>query len=204
MPRTPTRRRITVAQAADRLSVSEKSIRRWIASGDLEAVRVGRKVLRLDPDDVDRLAVRVPTSGGVDDAALMVEKPPRDWPTTPQGMGGRLSRAAHHCARSAGRSSRSHERRRGDAGASNRRRQRSTERGRHQRHQRHPHRRTCTKTVTTPVRLASSVATPVRTKTSTFPQVTTFVTSVTCPRVPPLRTHHDRPRRHPPPHRRPR
>ena len=73
MPRTPTRRRITVAQAADRLSVSEKSIRRWIASGDLEAVRVGRKVLRLDPDDVDRLAVRVPTSGGVDDAALMVE-----------------------------------------------------------------------------------------------------------------------------------
>lgn len=43
MPRTPTRRRITVAQAADRLSVSEKSIRRCIASGDLEAVRVGRK-----------------------------------------------------------------------------------------------------------------------------------------------------------------
>jgi hypothetical protein len=127
---------------------------------------------------------------------LTVEKPPRDWPATPQGMG--VSGPRRRCDRWAGWSSRSHVRGRVAAGASSRQPQRSTEQGRHQRHQRHPHRLTCTNTVTTQVTttvaLPCSVTTCVTSKTRTFPQVTTLVTSVTCPRVPPLRTHHDHPR----------
>lgn len=53
---------VTVAEAAVRLNVSEKTVRRRIASGELPAVRVGRAVrvnvqhLAVDEDAVAKLA----------------------------------------------------------------------------------------------------------------------------------------------------
>ena len=138
---------------------------------------------------------------------LTAEKPPKDWPTTPQGMGGRLARAAPSL-RSLGWTVEQEPRtKKGDAGASDPPAQRSTGRGRHQRHQRHPPRRTCTNTVTTRVTLVTLPVgdNPGDDHAQHIPPGQTLVTTVTCPRLPPLRTtHHDRPRRHPPPHRRPR
>lgn len=49
----------SLAQAAERTGISARTLRRHIAAGDLTAYRCGR-LLRLDPDDVDRMMVRVP------------------------------------------------------------------------------------------------------------------------------------------------
>lgn len=45
----------SLAQAAERTSVSVKTLRRRIASGKLRAYRYGPQVIRLDPNDVDLL-----------------------------------------------------------------------------------------------------------------------------------------------------
>ncbi len=45
----------SLAQAAERTEVSVKTLRRRIAAGDLPAYRYGPKILRVDPNDVDRL-----------------------------------------------------------------------------------------------------------------------------------------------------
>ncbi|MBP2316530.1 helix-turn-helix domain-containing protein [Azospirillum soli] len=43
---------LTIPQIAERLQVSSKTIRRWIAAGDLPTVRLGRQ-LRVQPQDLD-------------------------------------------------------------------------------------------------------------------------------------------------------
>ncbi len=43
---------LTVAQVAERLQVSERSVRRWIAADTLPVRRFGRCV-RIDPNDLD-------------------------------------------------------------------------------------------------------------------------------------------------------
>lgn len=45
----------SLAQAAERTDVSIKTLRRRIAAGDLPAYRYGPKVLRVDPNDIDKL-----------------------------------------------------------------------------------------------------------------------------------------------------
>lgn len=51
----PTQRFETLAQACERTGLSRNTLRRRIASGDLPAFMVGRRILRLRPEDVDRL-----------------------------------------------------------------------------------------------------------------------------------------------------
>lgn len=51
----------SLAEAAERTGLSTKTIRRRIASGVLAAYRSGPRVLRVDPNDVDRMMVRLPT-----------------------------------------------------------------------------------------------------------------------------------------------
>ena len=51
----------SLAEAAERTGLSTKTLRRRIASGALAAYRSGPRVLRVDPDDVDRMMVRLPT-----------------------------------------------------------------------------------------------------------------------------------------------
>jgi len=52
----------TLASAAERTGLSIRTLRRRIASGDLAAYRSGPRVIRVDPDDVDRMMVRMPTT----------------------------------------------------------------------------------------------------------------------------------------------
>ncbi len=62
MTHTPRRRFESLSQAAERTGLSIRTLRRRIAAGDLTAYRHGPRVIRLDPDDVDRLMIRIPTA----------------------------------------------------------------------------------------------------------------------------------------------
>lgn len=53
----------TIADAARRHDVSQKTIRRRIAEGRLTAYRFGPHLIRLDPAEVDRLLQPIPTAG---------------------------------------------------------------------------------------------------------------------------------------------
>lgn len=52
----------SLADAAERTGLSIRTLRRRIAAGQLPAYRTGPRVLRVDPADVDRLMVLVPTA----------------------------------------------------------------------------------------------------------------------------------------------
>ena len=54
MTSTVTRRLVSLADAADALAVAPRTVRRYIASGQLEAVRLGRKTLRIKIDSIER------------------------------------------------------------------------------------------------------------------------------------------------------
>jgi excisionase family DNA binding protein len=53
-------RRLSVAEAADYHGCSQKTIRRAIADGRLRAYRVGPRMIRIDPRDLDRFARPIP------------------------------------------------------------------------------------------------------------------------------------------------
>lgn len=50
-----TRRLVSLNDTAEMLDVSVKTVRRYIASGRLDAVRLGRRTLRVRIESVDRL-----------------------------------------------------------------------------------------------------------------------------------------------------
>lgn len=50
-----TRKLVSLTDAADALAVSTRTVRRYIADGQLDAVRLGRKTLRIKVDSVERL-----------------------------------------------------------------------------------------------------------------------------------------------------
>ena len=52
----------SLSSAAERTGLSIRTLRRRIASGDLAAYRSGARIIRVDPDDVDRMLVRMPTA----------------------------------------------------------------------------------------------------------------------------------------------
>ncbi|MEX2236269.1 MAG: helix-turn-helix domain-containing protein [Dehalococcoidia bacterium] len=78
---------LTIREAANRLSVSAPTIRRWIRSGKLRAQRLAGRTVRIKPADLEAAtsAIRVPTSQeawregatyqghGVDQEALLNE-----------------------------------------------------------------------------------------------------------------------------------
>lgn len=59
--------RISVAAAAETYGCSPRTIRRHIAEGRLRAYRVGPRLIRIDPRDLDQLAhpLSVRPAGGV-------------------------------------------------------------------------------------------------------------------------------------------
>lgn len=65
MPATsaPVRRYVTVGTAADYLSVTERTVRNFIARGDLTGYRVGTRAIRLDVRELDALLTPIPTVG---------------------------------------------------------------------------------------------------------------------------------------------
>jgi excisionase family DNA binding protein len=61
-PQVSRRQYESVGDAAARVGVSTKTIRRWIASGQLAGYRMGPRLLRVDPDDVDRMLTLIPSA----------------------------------------------------------------------------------------------------------------------------------------------
>lgn len=56
---------ITLNQAAEYLNVVPKSVRRYIADGQLPAYRLaGRQTIRIKVEDLDALLRPIPTAGG--------------------------------------------------------------------------------------------------------------------------------------------
>jgi excisionase family DNA binding protein len=52
----------SVENAANYADVSTRSIRRWIAAGLLPGYRVGPRLVKVDLNDLDQLARRIPTA----------------------------------------------------------------------------------------------------------------------------------------------
>lgn len=58
-----TRKLVSLSDAADMLAVSTKTVRRYIADGHLDAVRLGRKTIRIKVDSIDRFVEARPVGG---------------------------------------------------------------------------------------------------------------------------------------------
>lgn len=52
---TPIRRLVSLTEAAEILAVSVKTVRRYVAAGDLDAVRLGRRTIRIKAESIDRM-----------------------------------------------------------------------------------------------------------------------------------------------------
>lgn len=57
------RQLITLQLAAERLQTSQLTVRRLISSGELHGYRIGKRMLRVDAAEVDRLGEQIPTGG---------------------------------------------------------------------------------------------------------------------------------------------
>ena len=60
---------LTIKETARAAKVSERTVRRWIARGELQAKRLGPSLVRIDADDLARMARPIPSmtrSGGVE------------------------------------------------------------------------------------------------------------------------------------------
>lgn len=55
---------VSLRDAAFRLSVSEKTVRTWIARGELPAYRHGIRIIRVKVDDLDATMRQIPTWQG--------------------------------------------------------------------------------------------------------------------------------------------
>lgn len=51
----------SILDAATRVGVSTKTVRRWISTGHLRGYRMGPRLLRVDPDELDRMWTLIPT-----------------------------------------------------------------------------------------------------------------------------------------------
>ena len=52
---------ISLAEAADRVAVSTRTLRRYIAAGRLTAYRVGLRLIKIDPNELDQLPTTLAT-----------------------------------------------------------------------------------------------------------------------------------------------
>lgn len=55
---------MTTPDVADHLQVTDRTVRRMIAAGELPAYRLGPRLLRVKRSDVDALLRPIPTAGG--------------------------------------------------------------------------------------------------------------------------------------------
>lgn len=56
------RRLIRLEAAAEQLDCSTRTVRRFVAAGDLTAFRVGKRMIRVDLNEVDALLRRIPSA----------------------------------------------------------------------------------------------------------------------------------------------
>jgi len=53
---------LSLEDAADSMSVSVKTIRRWIAAGDLPAYRCGKRAIRIRLEDLEATPQQIPSA----------------------------------------------------------------------------------------------------------------------------------------------
>jgi len=67
--RTPTpappRRLVTIADAAEYVGCTTKTIRRRISDGTISGFRFGPRLIRVDLNELDAMAVAIPTAGNL-------------------------------------------------------------------------------------------------------------------------------------------
>ena len=64
-PATLTRTRyITIGDAAEYLSVTERTVRNYIARGELTGYRIGTRAIRIDQRELENLLTPIPTVAG--------------------------------------------------------------------------------------------------------------------------------------------
>lgn len=63
------RRLASINQAAEYAACSTKTIRRRIADGSLTGYRMGRRIIRVDLNELDQLLRPIPTTTGPESAA---------------------------------------------------------------------------------------------------------------------------------------
>ncbi|SKR54866.1 Gene 36 protein (Gp36), probable excisionase [Mycobacteroides abscessus subsp. massiliense] len=56
---SPRLRLISIAEAAERLDVCPRTIRRYIAAGRFTAYRIGPRLIKIDPDELGHLLVNI-------------------------------------------------------------------------------------------------------------------------------------------------
>ena len=66
---TRPQRLASLDDAAAYADLSVRTIRRYIAEGRITGYRVGPRLIKVDLDDFDKLAVPIPTAGGGADAS---------------------------------------------------------------------------------------------------------------------------------------
>ncbi len=65
----PTRRLASISIAATYFGVCERTIRRRISDGSLTGYRMGKRLIRVDINELDELLRPIPTAAGHDDAS---------------------------------------------------------------------------------------------------------------------------------------
>lgn len=53
---------VTLQEGAEYLSVTEQTLRRYIADGKIHGYRLGKRALRVDRSDLDALLIPVPSA----------------------------------------------------------------------------------------------------------------------------------------------
>ena len=56
------RQLVSIENAAEHLNISTRTVRRWIASGDLTGYRAGKRIIRVDLNEVDALLRPIPAA----------------------------------------------------------------------------------------------------------------------------------------------
>jgi excisionase family DNA binding protein len=59
---TPRTRYVTIGDAAEYLSVTDRTVRNYIARGDLTGYRIGTRAIRVDLRELEALLVPIPTA----------------------------------------------------------------------------------------------------------------------------------------------
>ncbi|GAB2667361.1 excisionase family DNA-binding protein [Barrientosiimonas humi] len=63
MPQSISRRWLTQAEAAEQLGVTDRTIRKFIATGRLTGYRLGARAVRVDAGELETLLSPIPTGG---------------------------------------------------------------------------------------------------------------------------------------------
>jgi excisionase family DNA binding protein len=57
---------VSIQKGAEYAGLSDKTIRRYISAGDLHGFRIGKKMIRVDLNEIEQLLKPIPTAGGGD------------------------------------------------------------------------------------------------------------------------------------------